>query len=62
MGAGSGRLTSILAPFVKSILAIDSSAEMLSMIEEKLNDDINLNYQTQVADHRKIPVETKVLT
>jgi ubiquinone/menaquinone biosynthesis C-methylase UbiE len=55
MGAGSGRLTTILAPRVKSILALDSSAEMLSIIDEKLKDAKNSNYITQVADHRSIP-------
>jgi ubiquinone/menaquinone biosynthesis C-methylase UbiE len=59
MGAGSGRLTSILAPYVKSILALDSSAEMLRMIEGKLKDNNNLNYKIQVADHREIPAENE---
>ncbi|GAE37726.1 hypothetical protein JCM9157_5048 [Halalkalibacter akibai JCM 9157] len=55
MGAGSGRLTDILAPQVKSILALDSSAEMLKIVDEKLKDNTGLSYKTQVADHRKIP-------
>lgn len=55
MGAGSGRLTDILAPHVKSIVALDSSAEMLNIIDGKLKDHLSLSYATQVADHRKIP-------
>lgn len=56
MGAGSGRLTNILAPHVKSILALDSSAEMLSINEKKLKKANIHNFKTQVADHRKIPI------
>ncbi|KHF37981.1 class I SAM-dependent methyltransferase [Halalkalibacter okhensis] len=59
MGAGSGRLTDILAPHVKSILALDSSAEMLKLVGEKLKDNTSLSYKTQVADHRKIPAENE---
>ncbi|MEW9502610.1 class I SAM-dependent methyltransferase [Jeotgalibacillus marinus] len=59
MGAGSGRLTSVLAPYVKSILALDASAEMLILNEEKLKHNKNLNYQIEVADHRKIPAENE---
>lgn len=59
MGAGSGRLTDILAPQVKSILALDSSAEMLKIVDEKLKDNTGLSYKTQVADHRKIPAKNE---
>ncbi|KHF38911.1 class I SAM-dependent methyltransferase [Halalkalibacter okhensis] len=59
MGAGSGRITTILAPYVKSILALDSSTEMLQLIEKQLDCDDNINYKTQVADHRNIPAENE---
>ncbi|SHF34449.1 Methyltransferase domain-containing protein [Seinonella peptonophila] len=57
LGAGSGRLTSVLAPRVKSVLALDSSVEMLKINAKKLNEKGLSNWKTQVADHRRIPVE-----
>ncbi|MDT8861282.1 class I SAM-dependent methyltransferase [Alkalihalobacillus sp. MEB130] len=59
MGAGSGRLTTILAPHVNSILALDSSAEMLDLLDEKLKDQNSLNVETQVADHRNLQAENE---
>ncbi|MBU9719842.1 MULTISPECIES: class I SAM-dependent methyltransferase [Bacillaceae] len=57
MGAGSGRLTTVLAPHVNSILALDSSAEMLRIIDEKLTARESSNFNTRVADHRDLPAE-----
>jgi ubiquinone/menaquinone biosynthesis C-methylase UbiE len=56
MGAGSGRLTKELAPHAKSILALDTSAEMLIENEKQLVELGLTNWKTQVADHRNIPV------
>ena len=50
MGAGSGRLTTILSPHVKSILATDSSMEMLQLNETRLKSKGLNNYRIQVAD------------
>jgi ubiquinone/menaquinone biosynthesis C-methylase UbiE len=57
MGAGSGRLTKELAPHAKSILALDSSAEMLAENEKQLVELSLANWKTQVADHRNIPAD-----
>jgi ubiquinone/menaquinone biosynthesis C-methylase UbiE len=55
MGAGSGRLTTILAPYANSILATDTSPQMLKINQRKLQAAQLSNYRLQVADHRKIP-------
>lgn len=56
-GAGTGRLTCLLAPLVKKISAFDESAAMLAIAERKLRAGGWSNWQTAVADHRHIPAE-----
>lgn len=56
LGAGSGRLTRLLAPKAKSILAIDASEAMLQVTAAKLQEAGLHNWSTQVADHRALPV------
>ncbi|MDA3938141.1 MAG: class I SAM-dependent methyltransferase [Spirochaetia bacterium] len=56
MGAGTGRITGILAPAVNSIKAFDISQHMLDFGIEKLN-KLNLsNFSFAVADNREIPL------
>lgn len=57
LGAGTGRLTLLLAPRVKSIRAFDVSAEMLRVCRERLIVSGLANWQVDVADHRSLPVE-----
>ena len=57
LGAGTGRLTRLLAPYVKSIKAFDASAHMLETAAESLREMGLTNWSTEVADHRQIPVE-----
>lgn len=57
LGAGTGRLTVMLAPRVKSIRAFDISAEMLRVCRERLSASGLSNWQIDVADHRHLPVE-----
>ena len=58
LGAGSGRLSSIIATEAKSLICTDSSKAMLDLLENKLA-PLNLhNWTTIVADHRSLPVET----
>jgi len=57
LGAGTGRLTRLLAPHVKSIKAFDASAHMLEIAAESLQAMGLSNWSTKVADHRQIPVE-----
>jgi ubiquinone/menaquinone biosynthesis C-methylase UbiE len=57
LGAGTGRLTLLLAPRVKSIRAFDVSAEMLRVCRERLIKSGLSNWQVNVADHRQLPVQ-----
>jgi ubiquinone/menaquinone biosynthesis C-methylase UbiE len=56
LGAGTGRLTRLLAPRVKSIKAFDSSAHMLEIAEKSLRAMGLFNWETGVADHRQVPI------
>lgn len=56
LGAGTGRLTLMLAPRVNSIRAFDISAEMLRVCRERLLGTGLSNWQVDVADHRQLPV------
>ena len=57
LGAGTGRLSLILAPRAKSIHAFDTSAEMLRVCRERLIASGLSNWQVDVADHRNLPIE-----
>lgn len=54
-GAGTGRLTGLLAPLVKSIRAYDASAHMLALAAAKLHASGLDNWSAQTADHRRLP-------
>ncbi len=56
-GAGTGRLTCLLAPHVKSIRAFDASPHMLALAAANLKASGLQNWSTQAADHRRLPVE-----
>ncbi|MBN1454233.1 MAG: class I SAM-dependent methyltransferase [Anaerolineales bacterium] len=56
LGAGTGRLTRLLAPRVRSIKAFDTSAHMLEVAEKSLREMGLSNWETGVADHRQVPV------
>jgi ubiquinone/menaquinone biosynthesis C-methylase UbiE len=56
LGAGTGRLTLLLAPLVRSIRAFDASAEMLRVCQKRLIASGLSNWQVDVADHRRLPV------
>lgn len=57
LGAGTGRLACMVAPFARSIRAYDSSAHMLEVATAKLRAAGRANWRTEVADHRRLPVE-----
>ncbi len=57
LGAGTGRLTRLLAPRVRSIRAFDVSAHMLSVAEASLGAMGIANWRLGAADHRRVPVE-----
>lgn len=56
LGAGTGRLTCMMAPVVKSITAFDISENMLQVAESKLERSRYHNWRLGVADHRSLPV------
>ena len=56
LGAGTGRLTRLLAPHVHSIKAFDASAHMLAEAGRSLDALGMTNWETGVADHREIPL------
>jgi ubiquinone/menaquinone biosynthesis C-methylase UbiE len=57
LGAGTGRLTRLLAPLVRNILALDSSLPMLEVARQTLNDLEIKNRELAVADHRNLPIK-----
>jgi ubiquinone/menaquinone biosynthesis C-methylase UbiE len=56
LGAGTGRLTLLLAPRVQSIRAFDASAEMLRVCRQRLVASGLSNWQVDIADHRQLPI------
>lgn len=56
LGAGTGRLTLMLASRVRSIHAFDASAEMLRVCRDRLIASGLSNWHVGVADHRQLPV------
>lgn len=56
-GAGTGRLTRLLVPAVKSIRAYDSSAHMLDVARRHLTDTGLDNWTLDVATNESLPVE-----
>lgn len=57
MGAGTGRLTTMLAPIAKSIIAIDASDAMLKVTRDRLHRSGRRNWGVMTGDHRKLPLE-----
>lgn len=57
LGAGTGRLACLLAPHVSRVRAFDISDEMLRVCREKFIASGLTNWQVDVADHRKLPIE-----
>lgn len=54
-GAGTGRVTCLLAPYVRSIQAFDSSDAMLDVARDRLAEMGQRNWSAGVADHRTLP-------
>jgi ubiquinone/menaquinone biosynthesis C-methylase UbiE len=57
LGAGTGRLTLMLAPRARSMRAFDVSEEMLRVCRQRLEASGLSNWKADVADHRSLPVE-----
>jgi len=56
LGAGTGRLTRLLAPHVRTLRAFDESGHMLKTAIETLRKSKLTNCKIDIADHRQIPV------
>jgi len=57
LGAGTGRLACLLAPRVAHVRAFDVAEDMLRVCREKLTATGLTNWQVDIADHRKLPVD-----
>ncbi len=57
LGAGTGRLARLLAPRVRFVRAFDESDEMLRVCRDRLAASGLVNWQAEVADHRRLPVD-----
>jgi ubiquinone/menaquinone biosynthesis C-methylase UbiE len=55
LGAGTGRLSCVLAGKAKSIILLDQSEAMLKVAAKKLESSQYSNWRVQTSDHRKIP-------
>ncbi len=58
-GAGTGRLTRLLAPHVRTIHAFDGSPHMLSVARTTLPESLRPNWQLAVADNQLLPVAAR---
>ncbi|MBY0162597.1 class I SAM-dependent methyltransferase [Cytobacillus firmus] len=57
LGAGSGRLTMLLAADARSLICTDISQPMLDILDDKCSEALDSrNWTTMVADHRNLPV------
>ena len=56
LGAGTGRLTRLLAPVVRRITALDASSHMLGLAVRKLRESGLRNWAVSAADHRALPL------
>jgi len=59
LGAGTGRITRIIAPHVANVRAFDSSSHMLAKAEVRLHSMGLTNWKAGVAHHHRIPVANK---
>jgi ubiquinone/menaquinone biosynthesis C-methylase UbiE len=58
LGAGTGRVTTLLSAHVRSIRAFDASAPMLEVARRHLTQLGTHNWQLAVADNARLPSET----
>ncbi|MFC4103442.1 class I SAM-dependent methyltransferase [Paenibacillus xanthanilyticus] len=55
IGAGTGRLACMLAPQVRSVVAIDRSPAMLEVAKRRLEEAGLANWTVRVGEHRDLP-------
>ncbi len=56
LGAGTGRLACLLAPHVRTMLALDLSPHMLGIARDKLHRFTRSNWLVGASDHRFLPL------
>jgi ubiquinone/menaquinone biosynthesis C-methylase UbiE len=56
LGAGTGRITKIIAPMSGSVLAFDRSGHMLEQAAAYLSDELGRNVTLAEADNRRVPL------
>ena len=61
MGTGTGRLSRLIAPFVKSIVAFDGSQAMLDVAAEHLKASPLTDWQLAVGDNRHLPAADNIV-
>jgi ubiquinone/menaquinone biosynthesis C-methylase UbiE len=57
-GAGTGRITAQLCPYVKHICAFDLTPAMISLAHRKLRQSGSMNWSLMNADSRAVPLPT----
>jgi ubiquinone/menaquinone biosynthesis C-methylase UbiE len=60
LGAGTGRLSRLLAPLANTILLLDISGHMLGVAAKILEAEGARNWEMAVADHRNLPLVDRV--
>jgi ubiquinone/menaquinone biosynthesis C-methylase UbiE len=55
-GAGAGRVSELIAPFARSLIACDLNDHMLKVARTKLSRFANLAWRTVAAEHRHMPL------
>ncbi|MCX7923200.1 MAG: methyltransferase domain-containing protein [Clostridia bacterium] len=61
LGAGDGYISRAIAKFVKKVLAVDISREMLKELKKKAKESSIRNIQTVESDGQEIPVEDEAV-
>jgi ubiquinone/menaquinone biosynthesis C-methylase UbiE len=56
LGAGTGRLTRMITPLVRSVLALDLSPQMLQVAKDSLQNVSTKNWMIAAADNIQIPI------
>lgn len=56
LGAGTGRLSTLLLPFSRKMIALDLSHAMLSIAQRKLQKMGGMNWLLGAGDHRHLPM------
>lgn len=61
LGAGTGRVTRLIAPFARSVIATDISYSMLLLGKQLLNHLPTSNWHLILADHHALPLKNNLV-